>query len=455
MVLVTMMETAKPKKRIFFVTMRVFISAVVLALGILGMNMFANMKTPPAKMKHIERPLQVEAMRAETEDVPVFMTGYGEVKALDIVNISPEVSGKIVEIHPRLEVGELIPKGETLFKIDVRDYKAAVDEADAMVAQWTNTIERLKKQQTIARKRLQSLERNEYLAKDEFERVRRLYRKDKVGTRSGVDATERAYNTASNVTDQIREAVELYPIRIKEAKNSRSAARARLTLAKARLDRCRVVAPFDCRIKAVSLETGQYVSPGQDVLTLANDAVLEIHVSLDSRDARKWLRFNGRKTNSKTAWFNSLEPVTCKIRWTEDRARHTWEGALHRVVEFSHQTRTLTVAVRVEAREAFSKGTDRLPLVEGMFCLVDIPGRVLKNVIRLPRWVVSFENKVFVARNRRLKTVPVEVARIEGEQAYISAGLNPGDIIITTRLIDPLENSLLEISNQTAPDSRS
>ena len=47
------------------------------------------------------------------------------------------------------------------------------------------------------------------------------------------------------------------------------------------------------------------------------------------------------------------------------------------------------------------------------------------------------------------------VARIEGDAAFVSGGLNPGDIVITTRLIDPLENALLEITNKDSWESRS
>jgi hypothetical protein len=37
---------------------------------------------------------------------------------------------------------------------------------------------------------------------------------------------------------------------------------------------------------------------------------------------------------------------------------------------------------------------------------------------------------------------------MEGEYAYVADGLNAGDMVITTRLIDPLENVLLEITKK-------
>ena len=80
-----------------------------------------------------------------------------------------------------------------------------------------------------------------------------------------------------------------------------------------------------------------------------------------------------------------------------------------------------------------------------MFCSVDIPGKTLENVYRVLRWAVSFENTVYVSIDDRLKTVPVEIARSQGEDSLIAGGLNPGDRVIITRLVDPMENSKLTI----------
>lgn len=396
----------KSKKPAMVVLISIVISIIVLFIGVMGMAMLARLKTPPAEAKNGERPLRVEALQVEQEDVPVFIAGHGEVKALNVVSIAPEVPGKIVKIHPRLEVGEIIPKGEVLFKIDPKDYM---------------TIRK------ISRKRLKILKRNHELAKKEYERVRILLNKNNVGTQTGVESAEKAMLSAADLTNQISQVLET---------------------AETNLERCEVRAPFNARIKSVSLEKGQYVTPGQNIITLADDSVLEIQVPLDSRDVRKWLRFNVEKTNRKTAWFASLEQVPCKIRWTENNSGQTWDGQLHRVVKFDQQTRTLTVAVRVDAETALKKNPQFLPLVDGMFCSVKILGKTMHNVFRVPRQAVSFENTVYIAIGNRLKTVPVKVARMEGEYAYVADGLNAGDMVITTRLIDPLENALLEITPQ-------
>jgi len=84
---------------------RIVVCAAVLVLGILGMMSLASMRTPPRESTPEERVLKVEALRAVPEDVSVFMTAYGDVRALDEVTIAPEVSGRIVSVHSRLEKG--------------------------------------------------------------------------------------------------------------------------------------------------------------------------------------------------------------------------------------------------------------------------------------------------------------------------------------------------------------
>ena len=85
------------------------------------------------------------------------------------------------------------------------------------------------------------------------------------------------------------------------------------------------------------------------------------------------------------------------------------------------------------------------PLVQGMFCRVDIEGRALDRVFILPRTAVSFEQTVYVAEENRLRTRKVEVARAEDGTAFITGGLEEGEQVIVTRLENPLESSLLNI----------
>jgi len=433
---------SKPKNRILF---RVIMVSAIIFAGIVVAIGFMSMRKSPPQMPIPEPALQVEVLDAKPEKIPVSITGYGEVKALNMVSIAPEVSGKVVKIHPRLETGEVIEEGEIIFQIDPRDYRAAFVEATATVTQMESSLERMRRQYRIDRERLKTIQRTCELSRQQYERVKRLFEEDKVGTQSGVDQAEQTCNNATDQQEQMAKAVELYPLQIKEAESSLLSAKSRMATAKIRLERCTLTAAFKARIKDVSVEEGQYVSPGVSVITLSDDSVLEIQVPLDSRDVNKWLPFDDISNNASNAWVKGLKQVKCKVRWTESKSADYWEGTLNRVVKFDEQTRTVTVAIRIEGAEALSINHGSLPLIEGMFCSVEIPGKTLENVYRVPRWAVSFENTVYVAIDNKLKTVPVEIARSQGEEAYISEGLKPGDRIIITRLIDPMENTKLII----------
>jgi multidrug efflux system membrane fusion protein len=435
----------KPKRPRRQIMIRIAACLGIIAIGIAGKAKLASLKQPPKEVTTQERPLRVTVQKAHLTDIAVQISGYGEVRAVDTVAIAPEVSGRVAAVHPRLEVGERVAVGEVLFQIDDRNYKAAVTEARAAVSQWQSTIERLRLQQKIDTQRLTTLQRNRDLAQTEYERLRKLFEEDKVGTRSGMEQAEQAYNGAQDQVDQLSQALALSPIQIQEAHSNLTSAQARLMLADANLKRCTLTAPFAGRIKSVAIEANQYVSPGATALVLADDSLLEIQVPLDSLDARRWLRFDPRPADPMLAWFAGLQQVPCQVRWTEARDGQQWKGRLHRVVKFDEQSRTLTVAVRITAADAWLPDAKTLPLVEGMFCQVTIPGRTVEKVVRLPRWAVSFRQTAYIAEKGRLKTVPVTVARSEGEFTYVSEGIHAGDQVIVTRLSDPLENSLLEL----------
>lgn len=448
-----MNKKSEPKMAKMFVVRIVLIAVILIAGGILFVGLVL-MKEAPKAIEVPEPVITVEVQTAQKEQVPVVITGYGQARALNSVSVAAEVPGMVVEIHPRLEVGEVIPQGEVLCKIDDRDYKARFEQAQAQVVQAENALARIKSQYQQDSGRLETIRRSRNLALSDFERVKNLFEQDEVGTRSGVERAEMGYNEAEDAFDRINQAVTLYPNLIHEAEGALAAAHAQRDMAAANLDRTTLVAPFDARIKMVNLEQGQYLRLGDPVMTLADDSVLEISVPIDSRDARSWLAFE-TETQKGQSWFGEVKPVECDIRWTEDKEKHVWKGILHRVESFDQTSRTVSLAVRVDAH-SMQEDTASLPLVEGMFCEVSITGKEMKDVVRLPRWAVTYEGFAYVANaDRRLEKRAVEVLRTQGEEAFVSSGLDEGDTIIVTRLQNPMPNTRLNIRDADSAGEKS
>ena len=94
-----------------------------------------------------------------------------------MVPLSAEVAGRITSVHPELQDGAVIKKGEILCTINDQDFQLELATAQA---------------------RLQSLSRDLTLARKEFARVSDLYKKNKVGTLSSVEKAERSVNGIVN-----------------------------------------------------------------------------------------------------------------------------------------------------------------------------------------------------------------------------------------------------------------
>ncbi len=394
------MSNQEPKADKATVLIRVIACTVILALGVVGFKVLKGRKKPPSQAVQTERALKVEAQSVSFVDIPVLLEAHGQLRSIRMVEIAAEVAGSVVEVHPRLQTGEVIAAGELLFAIDDRDYRSEYESNKT---------------------RLEILQRDKTLTVKELARVRTLFEKSNVGTRAGVEKAEQAANNSADRLAQVQQA---------------------MTRAQINLERCRVFAPFTARITSKKIEKGQYVAPGKIVLGLADDSVLELEVPLDSGDAFQWLQFTESGSVAE-AWFAALKQMQCTVSWTED-ATNSAIATLDRVSIFDDKTRTVKVVLRIDAKQ-FAGKNRTMPLVSGMFCKALIPGGSMTQVVELPRWAVSFKNTVYVIRQGRLATVPVVVARVQANKSYISKGLTAGDLVVTTRLVDPLERSLVQV----------
>ncbi len=381
------------------------VSIGLLGAGFFGMQTLADMKTPPVKKEIKENALAVEIKKADYESITPFITGFGEVISVEVVPLSAEMQGKVIHIHPQLEVGKLIQKGKVIAKIDT---------SEEMLMLESN------------KKRLTALWRNLELAKKEYQRMKMLYKKDQLVSASYVEKAEQSYQSLKDGISMLEHAIHVSQLKIKKAT---------------------LKAPFHGRIKSVSVEKNQYVSPGVPLVTIVNDSKLEIHVSIDSEKAQKILQFKDSAITHKQVWFSELKQVGVFVSWNEGTSTVEQKGVLDRVVGFDSKTRTLNLAIRLISRE--SKKMPGFPIVEGMFCQVKIQGKKIDKVIKLPRHAVKYNNHVYMVVENRLKTVPVGISWIENDFVFVSEGIMENDQIILTRLSDPLENSLVEVP-QTA-----
>ena len=161
-------------------------------------------------------PPLVTVTKAMAQDVPRYLDEIGRNAAFESVTVTPQVSGRIVE--RRFRDGENLTKGQLLFVIDPRPYKAQEDAAKANLAQAKAALD---------------------LAKIQFARDEQI-----IGTRA---ISQQDYDTKKNTVDVNQAQVD--------------AAEAALETAKLNLEYCYVHSPINGRAGARLVDVGNVVQP--------------------------------------------------------------------------------------------------------------------------------------------------------------------------------------------------
>jgi RND family efflux transporter MFP subunit len=379
---------------------RVLLIVLILAVGVIVLVLLKTLRKPPAKKEsQILAPL-LNAQAVYVEDVKMVVTGFGTVEPKVEVQVVPQVSGRVVSCHNDFVNGGFFKAGEPLITIDQRDYKLAVENAEAAVA--ADQV---------------------YLDKELAE--------------AAVAGQEWAQLYPGTKPES---ALVLRGPQIAEAKAKLRASKARLATAQLNLERTVISMPFDGRIASESLDVGQYLMAGQPVATVYGTDVVEIVVPLEDRDLA-W--FDLPTSFNNTAGSSSVTGAQASVTTDFAGARHTWAGRVVRAEgRIDSTSRMVNVVVEVANPFEMSDHSPRLrpvaagrpPLVPGMFVEVEIMGKPLKGAIPVPRYAVHNADEVWVARDGQLWIQKVEIARQDKNYTYVTTGLAGGAVIVTSPL---------------------
>ena len=109
------------------------------------------------------------------------------------------------------------------------------------------------------------------------------------------------------------------------------------------------------------------------------------------------------------------------------------------------------VSVVVEVLEPFKGANGRPPLVPGMFVEVEIEGKTLDKIVKVPRYSVHGANEIWVARDGKLYIERIQVVRRDKKYAYVADGLKDGDVIITSPLDTVTDGMDIRTQVKTSP----
>jgi len=111
-------------------------------------------------------PVPVVTARVVQKPMPVTLPAVGTVEAISSVQIRAQVTGQLSAIH--FAEGQEVRQGQPLFSLDSRSFQAAVQQAEAVLARDTATLQNAQAQQA----RLESLFQRGLIAREPYESQR-------------------------------------------------------------------------------------------------------------------------------------------------------------------------------------------------------------------------------------------------------------------------------------------
>lgn len=358
-------------------TKRAWIVICLLAIIVAAVIYFAT------RPKKIDPTLPtVEVSSVNTGNVNVYGEYVGRIRAQQFVEIHARVEGYLEKML--FKEGSHIEKGQTLFVIDPRVYKAHADKARAQ----------------LAKARAQ-----ERKASRDLERIRPLY----------------AQNAASQL--DLDNAVAAY----ESAKAEVAVCENDLKQAQLTLGYTNVTSPISGMISQRTADVGSWVGPsgGKSLLaTVVKSDTVRVDFSMTALD---YLRSKDRNVNLGGSYpmrkWNAYVTITLP-----DGSEYPYKG----VVDFADpqvDPKTGTFSVRAEM-----PNPDR-SLLPGEFTKVKVLLDVRENAIKVPSKAIMIEKGgayVFVVRkNGTVEKRYVETGPEVGNDMIVERGLAKGEAIVT------------------------
>lgn len=396
------------------------VAVLVAAVAVTGAMISARPETQSQQPAAVPPPVRV--VRAEASDVEFRVTAQGTVEPRTESELVTEVAGRLVWVSPELASGGFFAEGDTLARIDPRDYQLTLDGATASLAR---------------------------------------ARADRTHAEAGLGRQKQMRQSGASSTALLDDAIHA-------AATAKAGVReAELAVRRAELDleRCEIRAPFAGRVRDKRVDVGQFVNRGDPVARVYSTDYVEIRLPIHDKDLAYLelpLRFRADDEPTPSGeWPRVVISAEVAGRGFDWNARVVrTEGAL------DSNTRMTHVVARVEDPYGRSLGGDRPPLSIGLFVEASIEGRVERGVFEVPRRALRRGNEVLIVdAEGRLRFRRVDVLRSDRDRSWIRSGIEAGEQIVTSplevategmpvRIVDAPEPRAIEPIEPTNPINR-
>lgn len=379
---------------------------LVLAAAVAGGVLLVVTQEEPTREQPRERRVLVETAPVEAGAHQLDVTSSGEVVPARTIQVTPQVAGQVRWVNDKLIPGGVVEQGETLFRIDDRDYKNAVEERRTEVAQAQAQLEQERGLVEVAKREWE-------LFQDEVE--------------------EGAQDPS----------LALRKPQLKSAQVAVQAARARLEQAQLALERTSVEAPFDAFVQTESIDLGQTVGTQTPVATLVGTDKFWVRASVPV-DKISYVNIPG---------VNAQEGSPAVVKQDVGAEHIERVGRVAKLQgDLDPQGRMARILIEVpnpfglsEPNEhAREQASETVPLLLSAFVDVTIAGPTVQDLVEVPREALHGGNQVYVyADDDTLDIRDVEIAWERTDTVLVSEGVEADERVVTSPIATAVEGMKL------------
>lgn len=337
----------------------VAIVCIGLAISYNGQKMAQQANGPKPEPAKSVAP-NVSVINAVPSTYQAYVSGHGEAKAHWALSLKAQVKGEITNMSEQFATGNVVKKGQVLAQIDNTEYLQAVASAKATLA---DAKLALQEEQDLGNQ-----------AKREWQR--------------------------SGVTQAPSSPLVFRTLQLEAAQATADNAQYALQTAQRDEKNTHISAPFDAVILSRDVDLGTYVNIGDTLATLNSTDKVEISVPL-----------------SLSQWQNLASDKSGEVILSDVTTQNQWQGYIARFEQhLDDSSRQRSVVVALD--KPFEQAT---PLLPGTFLAVQIAGKALNNVIKLPASAVSQEGLIwYVNEQNTLMSIQAQKLFERGDYVYIS-----------------------------------
>ena len=138
--------------------------------------------------------------------------------------------------------------------------------------------------------------------------------------------------------------------------------------------------------------------------------------------------------------------ISAVVRPDGGSSRSEWSGELVRsTANIDQQTRAPGVVIQVRNDPSSPAQSGPPFLIKGMYCEVELTGKVQKDLIMVPNSSVHSNNTVYILnQENRLEKRQIEPWFTQENLTVVKSGLQPGEQLIVTDIVPAVEGMRLK-----------